>query len=77
MSRETTAAAAEARYRAAAWKSHRLNCPRCAAAARSRSRDGLCAADTEVHAAYGRARQELEHSRELDKQPGPGQQTLF
>ena len=77
MSRETTLAAAEVRHQETAWKSHRQHCPRCSRAARSRQWDGLCASGAEIRAAIGRAREGLKHSRELDKQPVPGQEALF
>ena len=70
-------ARAEARYQEDAWRSHRMFCPQCSRAARSRKWAGLCVQGADIRTARDQARRELDLSRQLDMLPPPGQGVLF
>jgi hypothetical protein len=77
VSMETTLARAEARAAQRDWRNHRLWCPECGTAARSRRWAALCNTGQEVYEAHREARHLLAESRRLDKFPSPDQAPLF
>jgi hypothetical protein len=61
----------------ARWYGHRQDCPQCVTASRARKPDRMCAAGAPLYAAHRQAEADLTRQAELDKQPIPGQETLW
>lgn len=77
MSIETTRARAQAMHAGTCWYGHRRDCPQCVTAQRARKPDRMCDAGRPLYAAHRQAEAELARQIELDKQPTPGQETLW
>jgi hypothetical protein len=76
-SMETTLANADARAAERDWRNHRLWCPKCSTAVRSRRWSELCNTGQPVYEAHRDAQYQLAESRKLDRAPSPDQVPLF
>lgn len=74
---QTTLARAAAAAAEDAWKRHKMFCPTCDSAARARRLACACAQGTGLLAERAEARARLAAEREADRQPAPGQRTLW
>ena len=77
MSLQTTLAMAEAAACEQEWAAHKRHCARCAHRARIREWQWLCPEGTKIRDAHVTAQAVLAENRRLDRQPSPGQGTMF
>jgi hypothetical protein len=77
VSYETTKARWAAQDAEQAWKRHRGGCPVCSMAAGKRRWAELCEWGGERYRERREALAGLDHNRQLDRQPTPGQGTLL
>lgn len=76
-SRETRAAREDLRAAEAAEKAHRKDCIDCIRAVGRRKPAGRCGAGRDLSAAVRDADRRWRDERDLDLQPGPGQEALW
>ena len=77
MSLQTTLARAEALECERRWRDHKANCPVCTRAVRSRRWAEMCGEGGRLRRDWKETVVILAHERKLDRQPAPGQTTLF
>lgn len=77
MSIRATLARAAANSADDAWQLHRKSCPGCGPAARTRACGQLCARGAGLLRERDSARADAKAEAEADRQPHPGQGTLF
>lgn len=77
MSLETTQARAEAARAEREWNAHRGHCITCIRAYRAHKPREMCPPGPALYAELKQAQAELAEQRDLDRQPIPGQGTLW
>jgi hypothetical protein len=74
---ETTRARGDAMHAGHRWMMHRSGCPQCVTAQRAHKPERMCEDGRPLYTAHREAEAELTRNLQLDKDPIPGQGTLW